>query len=79
MYTRWPHLPLLVGHPRGTLGRVRIDELPTPSLIIDVARLDANIAAMAERMRSAGVALRPHFKTSKCLEIISSVNPKARG
>jgi len=48
---------------------VGIDELPTPSLIIDVARLDANIADMAARMRSAGVALRPHFKTSKSLEV----------
>ena len=38
-------------------------------MIIDVARLDANIAAMAARMRSAGVDLRPHFKTSKCLEV----------
>lgn len=48
---------------------MRIDELPTPSLIIDVARLDANITAMAARMRDAGVTLRPHFKTSKCLEV----------
>lgn len=48
---------------------MRIDELPTPALIIGVTRLDANIAAMARRMRSAGVDLRPHFKTSKCLEV----------
>lgn len=48
---------------------MRIDELPTPALIIDVARLDANIAATAGRMRSAGVNLRPHFKTSKCLDV----------
>lgn len=48
---------------------MRIDELPTPALIIDIDRLDRNIAAMAARMKAAGVDLRPHFKTSKCLEV----------
>jgi D-serine deaminase-like pyridoxal phosphate-dependent protein len=41
----------------------------TPALLVDRARLEANVAAMAEAMRRAGVALRPHFKTSKSLEV----------
>lgn len=46
-----------------------VADLPTPALLVDRARLAANIAAMAAQARRAGVALRPHFKTSKCLAI----------
>lgn len=47
----------------------RVTELDTPALVIDVRRMDANIRAMAEAMSHAGVALRPHFKTSKMIEV----------
>jgi D-serine deaminase-like pyridoxal phosphate-dependent protein len=46
-----------------------LTELRTPALLVDRARLERNIADMAASMRGAGVALRPHFKTSKCLEV----------
>jgi D-serine deaminase-like pyridoxal phosphate-dependent protein len=39
--------------------------LDTPSLLIDLARLEKNIESMAKRAAVAGVALRPHFKTHK--------------
>jgi D-serine deaminase-like pyridoxal phosphate-dependent protein len=42
---------------------------PTPALVIDRDRLRRNIAEMAERARSAEVALWPHAKTHKCAEI----------
>lgn len=42
----------------------------TPCLTVDVARLDTNIARTASTFRAAGVALRPHVKTSKCLQVI---------
>jgi len=41
----------------------------TPCLLVDVDRLEANIAAMAELARNRELALRPHAKTHKCLEI----------
>ena len=41
----------------------------TPYLRLDVAVLEANIAAMAARAASSGLALRPHVKTHKCLPI----------
>ncbi len=44
-------------------------DLNTPALIVDLAALEANIAAMAAMARSAGVALRPHAKTHKSGEI----------
>ncbi|OLF18442.1 alanine racemase [Actinophytocola xanthii] len=44
-------------------------ELATPALLVDVDRLDRNVAAMATSFAGTGVALRPHVKTSKCWEV----------
>jgi D-serine deaminase-like pyridoxal phosphate-dependent protein len=46
-----------------------IDDLPTPSLILDRAILDRNLKRMSKRLREAGVALRPHLKTAKSIQI----------
>lgn len=43
--------------------------LETPCLILDREVLDRNIDRMHERLRSGGVPLRPHLKTTKCVEI----------
>ena len=43
--------------------------LNTPALLIDLDALDRNIAAMAGLARAGGVALRPHAKTHKSVEI----------
>ena len=42
-----------------------LDEVVTPALIVDRARLLTNIQEMAARAASLGVALRPHAKTHK--------------
>lgn len=44
-------------------------DLATPALLVDRARMERNVAEMAAAMGEAGVALRPHFKTSKCVEV----------
>lgn len=44
-------------------------DIDTPALVVDAARLDRNIAAMALVMGRRGVALRPHVKTHKCVQI----------
>lgn len=41
----------------------------TPYLRLDVAVMEANIAAMAVHAAGAGLALRPHTKTHKCPQI----------
>lgn len=46
-----------------------LETLDTPAAIIDVARMQANIARMQQRMDTLGVALRPHVKTSKCTPV----------
>ncbi|PRX97783.1 alanine racemase [Allonocardiopsis opalescens] len=45
------------------------DGLMTPALLVDRGRLAANVAEMAERTAARGVALRPHVKTSKSLDV----------
>ncbi|MBL8287070.1 MAG: alanine racemase [Rubrivivax sp.] len=46
-----------------------IAALDTPCALIDEARMDRAIARMQQRMDSLGVALRPHVKTAKCIEV----------
>ncbi len=50
-------------------GRLSVDDLPTPALLIDLDALDANIAKMAAHCQAKGRALRPHGKTHKCPDI----------
>src|SRR5665213_1718140 len=44
-------------------------DLNTPALIVEVEALERNIAAMAAFAARAGLALRPHAKTHKSVEI----------
>lgn len=41
-------------------------EIDTPTLLIDLPKLDHNIEKMAAFVDNAGVSLRPHMKTHKC-------------
>ncbi len=44
-------------------------DLNTPALVVEIDRLDANIAAMAAFAAARGLALRPHAKTHKSADI----------
>src|SRR5215510_4088095 len=46
-----------------------LDDLPTPALILDRAILRRNLKRMSDRLRNAGIALRPHLKTAKSVQI----------
>ncbi|MBV8212423.1 MAG: alanine racemase [Verrucomicrobia bacterium] len=48
---------------------MRILDLETPALILDLAVLERNCAAMAERAKRHEVRLRPHIKTAKSAEV----------
>jgi D-serine deaminase-like pyridoxal phosphate-dependent protein len=48
---------------------VRLSELDTPFLAVDRDVLERNLLAMAEMADERGVALRPHAKTHKTMEI----------
>jgi D-serine deaminase-like pyridoxal phosphate-dependent protein len=44
--------------------------IPTPAVVIDLDAFDRNVAKMAARAASAGLALRPHAKSHKCAALI---------
>ncbi len=46
-----------------------MDELETPALLLHLDVVERNLRHMAERARQLGVALRPHAKTHKCVEL----------
>lgn len=48
---------------------VEKQDLPTPALLLDLNRLENNLATMNEYAKSQSVNLRPHAKTHKCAEI----------
>lgn len=46
-----------------------IHDLPTPALLLDLDVLERNLRRMSERAAALGVAMRPHIKTHKSLEV----------
>jgi D-serine deaminase-like pyridoxal phosphate-dependent protein len=48
---------------------MRVSELDTPTLLVDLNRLQTNLQRMAQYAKSADLALRPHVKTHKTIEI----------
>lgn len=51
-------------------GPGTILDLPTPALILDRRRLEANAKRMRDRVGELGVTLRPHVKTSKSIDVL---------
>ena len=50
-------------------SQLRRTSVPTPALVIDLTRLEQNIATMAASAAKWGVRLRPHAKSHKCVSI----------
>ena len=50
-------------------GVRRLSDLQTPCLVLDVDRMDRNIARLRAKLDGLGVTLRPHLKTAKSVEI----------
>ena len=44
-------------------------QLPTPALLLDLDKFEANLTRMATRIKESGKSLRPHAKAHKCVEI----------
>ena len=45
---------------------INVDQVPTPALILNRQKFDANIEKMAQHMATHGKGFRPHAKTHKC-------------
>lgn len=51
----------------------RLDQLPTPCLVLDEARMMRNVRRLAAQAQALGVTLRPHLKTAKSVEVARRV------
>jgi len=49
---------------------MNLESLNTPAALIDVERMQRNIARMQRRMNALGVKFRPHVKTTKCEQVV---------
>ncbi|MBC8749128.1 MULTISPECIES: DSD1 family PLP-dependent enzyme [Paraburkholderia] len=59
---------------------MKLEQIETPAALIDVARMQKNIARMQAKMNTLGVAFRPHVKTTKCLDVVrAQIAAGARG
>ncbi|OAE98021.1 alanine racemase [Bradyrhizobium centrolobii] len=60
-------------------GNTDLLTLQTPCLLLDEARLRANVARMKAHLDSLGVAFRPHLKTAKSLDVARIAMPSSAG
>jgi D-serine deaminase-like pyridoxal phosphate-dependent protein len=56
-----------------TQAATSLRALPTPSLVLDEARLLRNVARLRGKLDALGVALRPHLKTPKSIDVARRV------
>jgi D-serine deaminase-like pyridoxal phosphate-dependent protein len=52
-----------------TPATTRIEDLPTPCLLLSAGRMQRNITRLKSHLQRLGVPLRPHLKTSKSIEV----------
>lgn len=60
-------------------GPLTLDTVQTPALILDLDRMDRNIARLKGLMTGHGVTLRPHLKTAKSIDAARRIYPDAPG
>ena len=58
---------------------MKLMDIETPAALIDERRMAGNIARMQDHLTSLGVRLRPHVKTSKCVEVARAQRQGPRG
>ena len=52
-----------------SMGTAHVGDIPTPAIVLDAATVRGNIDRLAAYAASHGIAVRPHTKTHKSVEI----------
>jgi len=68
----------LLQHP-AKAERAKLDTIETPALVLDVQKLDRNVARLRRHLDGLGVALRPHVKTAKSIDVARRLFPDGAG
>lgn len=58
---------------------VTLDATETPALVLDLTKVERNVARLTGRLESLGVAFRPHVKTAKSIEVARRLFPSGHG
>lgn len=58
---------------------MELNRIPTPALVVDQDRMDANLARLRTRLDAQGVTLRPHMKTLKSVLAAMRIQPGLAG
>jgi D-serine deaminase-like pyridoxal phosphate-dependent protein len=53
--------------------------LKTPALVLDIAKAERNVARLKQHLARLGVALRPHVKTAKSIDVVERLFGDQRG
>lgn len=61
------------------LADQRVDTIETPALMLDLAKVDRNIARLRGRLDVLGVTFRPHVKTAKSIDVARRLFPSGEG
>ena len=56
-----------------------LDTIETPALILDVTKVDRNIARLRQHLAGLGVGFRPHVKTAKSVDVARRLFPDGQG
>jgi len=56
-----------------------LDHVETPALVLDIAKVDRNIARLRGYLAQRGVDFRPHVKTAKSLDVAARLFPSGKG
>lgn len=64
--------------PAATLEET-LETVETPALVLDVAKVDRNIARLKDHLASLHVGFRPHVKTSKSLDVVRRLFAEGTG
>jgi len=68
----------LLQHP-AQQERAKLDTIETPALVLDVQKLDRNVGRLRRHLDGLGVALRPHVKTAKSIDVARRTFPDEAG
>ncbi len=62
-----------------TATSASLDTVATPALILDVDKVDRNIARLRAHLAKLGTGFRPHVKTSKSVDVARRLFPEGTG
>lgn len=56
-----------------------LDSIGTPALVLDLDRVERNVARLTRHLDALGVGFRPHVKTAKSIDVTERLFPDGRG